>query len=200
VHKYPRYDSSYPKLDKSIGNKGRLFIYLLVGSDNTVRYVGNTTNPKKRENEYRNDLYNKIVEKINDSNFRFIIVDRGNIKDRKYLQDYWVSYYRKRGDLLNKDNLVSNKKVREEQKKIVKRKVLKMKRIKHFDSHPGNSLSSFQKRKFKANRKKFVPFRGKQQLSKSGISVFRQRLLNRCRKCVKHLIGITESEIGKMNT
>jgi hypothetical protein len=79
---FPIFDWKFPGLGRTPGNSGALYIYVLVDSrDNTVRYVGSTRRPKKRELDHR--INNKRKKrslskwKRTDPNFKFILVDRG---------------------------------------------------------------------------------------------------------------------------
>lgn len=47
--RFPQYNPNFPGINRTPSTYGKLCIYILVGTDNTVRYVGKTCFPRLRE-------------------------------------------------------------------------------------------------------------------------------------------------------
>lgn len=80
---------------------GNVIVYLLVGSDDTVRYVGGTTTkPNIRMRYHRKELEGKLGSwKQRDPDFRMVVVDAG---DSGEIEREWISCVKKLGRVYNR--------------------------------------------------------------------------------------------------
>lgn len=98
----PRFDASFPNLDRSPVLGGSLSIYVLVG-DGRVGYVGASTCPASREVKHRKSRTNSALDrwKASCTKWRMVVVDSGTVAEWGYLEDGWIGYYSGLGTILN---------------------------------------------------------------------------------------------------
>lgn len=107
---YSTYDRTFPGIpwerDKSMEHK----VYVLVDpSDNTVRYVGVTTNPRRRRSRHRglseggNRLLTQWKASLHERGLRplMAVVDSATGDTCGLLEAKWIAYYRRLGRLCN---------------------------------------------------------------------------------------------------
>lgn len=110
---HPRFNPAFPGLDFDRYHRGCVFIYVLVDpNDLTVRYVGQTANPRARRLTHREEPVQcegnpllaawKAALRATGKNVLFRIVDSAlTPQDADYRERKWIAYYRQLGRLHN---------------------------------------------------------------------------------------------------
>ena len=110
MRRFPKFDAAFPGLGRVLTSPvklGAVYVYLLVDPiDQTVRYVGTTQNPFRREAQHRDPKKWSQTRtfdtwRADTPAFQFLVVDSGSLQQRAYLEQGWISYYRARGHLYN---------------------------------------------------------------------------------------------------